>query len=778
MRIPVDLTNKDQVITVHLEQEFENLEILSLKISESDAYTRMCSDYGVVVGRVMLNSGFGVQNAKVSIFIPITDDDADRNEITQLYSFNSITDTYPNGVRYNLLPRIRNTKNPSHRAVGNFPDVSDFTHYPQYMEIMDKYYKFTTTTNQSGDYMIFGVPLGQQNIIMDFDVFDTDSFEISANDLVEQSTMAQSIQALETLINSNADNTNINPNKVPGFIYQGNNNYEVDVKTNLDSMPNIFHEVKQLTVSPFWGDDNFCDVGITRCDFTVNFKYTPTAVFFGFIQSPSGAFTINPDYTYNSIFTDPVGSGGKPLEITAYDSNLNQWSGDIYPFQKMEIVVYRIDDLSNPMRSRVGVFDGSYYNGIFRISLPMYMEYYITNEFGDLVKTDDTTIGIPTKGYYSFEIYDTDERWTERRMATGGFDNQILPGIRIPCNSSGDPNLSGWVNSGALFEYDVLNRQRKFYTVQVVHNKHTLSNVLDAGDYVGYFPKFNPYKADASWNFPITIDNVATLDNPTIIGSIMVPRFLVIGDLGLKGSGQPTYTSDGSLNRPDRLLDEPNADQLNTYGQALLDCEKYLGVGVQPTNGMNSGDVFTNLFAIDEFTWGDGNSAFGQVSTWNYGDNSQSTFTPSLFAVQLSQISGSTANAYKVQATFNQAVHTDSTFGVFLTAANTNNKIPLMSIEVYDITNDLPDLIKDKVYSSYNKGDIIRNQLNLLNVAQVIDTEPTEIYIEEDGVTYSDTGTVISTINDSNAYNGQFYYFGLWNEANALYDIENNYRIK
>ena len=779
MRIPVDLTKQEKKITVHLEQEFENLEVLSLKITNSEAYSRMCCDFGVVVGRVMLNSGFGVQNAKVSIFIPITNDDAQRNEITQLYPFSSITDTYPNGVRYNLLPRIRNNKNPSHRAVGNLPDVSDFTHYPQYLEIMDKYYKFTTTTNQSGDYMIFGVPLGQQNIVMDFDVFDTDSFEISANDLVEQSTLAKSIHDLEALINTNADNKNINPNKIPGFIYHGNNNYDVEVKTNLDSMPNIFHSVKQITVSPFWGDDNFCDVGITRCDFNINYKYTPTAIFFGFIHAPSASFTINPNYKYNKIFTDSPASGGKPLEIVAYDKATGQFGGDICPYQKMKVVVYRIDDIKSPMRKRIGVFSGSFYNGIFRISLPMYMDYYITNEFGDLVKTTDTTIGIPTKGYYSFELYDTDERWTERRIAWGGFNNQILPGVRVPCNSSGDPNLGGWLRDGALFEYDILNRRRKFYTVKVIHNKHAIDDTLATGDYVGYFPRFNANKADATWNFPITIDNVINIDNPTIIGSILLPRFLTIGDLGSKGSGNSNNTTDGKLNRADRLLDEPDANHLNTFGQALLDCELYFGVGVQINNGLNSGEAFTDLFSIDEFTWSNtGNSAFAQIPTWNYGDNSTTVFNPSLFAVQLSEISGSTANANKVQAPFNQAVRPDSTFGIFITAADTNNKIPLMSIEVYDITDELPNLVKDKVYSSYNKGIINDNNFNLTNINQVLPLEPTEIYLEEDGVTYSNTGNVIATISDNNSYKGKFYYFGLWNEANSLYDIEKNYRIK
>ena len=103
IRIPLNLNDPEKVINVKLDQEFDNLEILSLKITNSEAYTRHCSDFGVIVGRVVLNNGFGVQNAKVNIFIPITDEDAERSEITEIYPFNSIDTTYTNGVRYNLL---------------------------------------------------------------------------------------------------------------------------------------------------------------------------------------------------------------------------------------------------------------------------------------------------------------------------------------------------------------------------------------------------------------------------------------------------------------------------------------------------------------------------------------------------------------------------------------------------------------------------------------------------------------------------------------------------
>ena len=58
----------DKYINVNLEQDWESLEVLSLKILANDLYTRMCADYGVVVGRVFVNNGFGLPNAKVSVF--------------------------------------------------------------------------------------------------------------------------------------------------------------------------------------------------------------------------------------------------------------------------------------------------------------------------------------------------------------------------------------------------------------------------------------------------------------------------------------------------------------------------------------------------------------------------------------------------------------------------------------------------------------------------------------------------------------------------------------
>jgi hypothetical protein len=759
IRIPIDLVKEDQKVTLHIEQEFDNLEILSLKITSSDAYDRQCSDFGTIVGRVMLNSGFGVQNAKVSIFVPITEEDKARPEITELYPFETINDTFPNGVRYNLLPRIRNTRNPSHRAVGNFPDASDFSHYPQYVEIMDKYYKYTTVTNESGDYMIFGVPLGLHDIIMDFDTFDTGSFDLSANDLVEQISLNQSIEELRSLINSNAIETTINRNKVPNFVYNGNNNYDVEVKTELDDMPNIFHEVKKVTVSPFWGDDDFCDIGITRCDFKIDFKYTPTAIFFGYVHAVSTGFSVKPDYNFNILNYSP--------EIHALDTSKGYVTGDLYPLQKMEIVVYRLDDKLNiGSRKRLGVFTGSYYNGIFRISLPMYMDYYTTNEFGDLIPTTDSTIGIPTKGYYAFEIYDTDDAWTNRRSVEGGFYNSIIPGIRIPSTLTGDIWLGGWEGTWTgLFEYDLLNRKRKFYTVKTIHAKHSRSNILTKSfdNTVGYFPQFNSNKANTSWNFPITINSAYNIDEPTIIGSVLLPRVLV----------ENNDSGTGNLNRPIKIVSEIWKSASDTYNEQILDCEIYFGIGVKRNGGTNSGTVYANLFSADRFIV-NGNNVFGDIGTWNFGDNSTEVFTASLYAIELGKKTGAKTNGFNVHPAFNQVVSDGYTYGVFINCSQSNNKESIMEITIHDITDELPDLIKDKIYSSYNKGDLSK----IVDNVQALDSELIDIYVDDNSSNTTVVNGTVVTLNDANAYNNKYYYFGNWNETNSLYDIEKNYYIK
>ena len=172
----------DKSINVNIEQDFEYLEILSLKLLQSDIYTRQCSDYGVVIGRVSVNNGFGVPNAKVSIFIPLESEDEDNPIISELYPYKTLNDVNEDGYRYNLLPYTKS--HGGHKPTGTFFDREDVLVDTNLIEVFDKYYKYTATTNESGDFMLFGVPVGSHQIVMDVDLSDIGEFSLSPQDLV------------------------------------------------------------------------------------------------------------------------------------------------------------------------------------------------------------------------------------------------------------------------------------------------------------------------------------------------------------------------------------------------------------------------------------------------------------------------------------------------------------------------------------------------------------------------------------------------------------------
>lgn len=113
----------DKQINVQLDQDFDQLEILSLKIRQEDVYPRFCADYGVVAGRVIVNDGFGVPNVKISVFVPLDQVDSQNEIISTLYPYRTITDTNEDGYRYNLLPYDQ--QHGGHTPTGTFPSKQD-----------------------------------------------------------------------------------------------------------------------------------------------------------------------------------------------------------------------------------------------------------------------------------------------------------------------------------------------------------------------------------------------------------------------------------------------------------------------------------------------------------------------------------------------------------------------------------------------------------------------------------------------------------------------------
>ena len=145
IRIRTKPGGDDNYIRVKLDQDFNQLKILSLSIDQEDLYRSFNANYGVVAGRIDINNGFGLKNAKVSIFIPLDDIDKQNDVKKEIYPYESITTRNSNGVRYNLLPRKQ--QHIDHTPTGTFPDKRQILDSPTMVEVYDKYYKFTTTTN-------------------------------------------------------------------------------------------------------------------------------------------------------------------------------------------------------------------------------------------------------------------------------------------------------------------------------------------------------------------------------------------------------------------------------------------------------------------------------------------------------------------------------------------------------------------------------------------------------------------------------------------------------
>jgi len=130
----------DTRVEAKLEQDFDFLEILSLKLTQQQVYNRPTSNYGVLCGRVYANNGFGVPNAKVSVFIPLTDEDSNNPVISRIYPYRNLNTQNEDGYRYNLLPYVASYT--GHVPTGTFPDREDILKDKSLSYTYEKYYKF------------------------------------------------------------------------------------------------------------------------------------------------------------------------------------------------------------------------------------------------------------------------------------------------------------------------------------------------------------------------------------------------------------------------------------------------------------------------------------------------------------------------------------------------------------------------------------------------------------------------------------------------------------
>ena len=346
----------DSFLEVHLDQDYDSLEILSLKISDKDTYKLHNSDYGVVVGRVLANGNFGVPNAKISVFIP-ADEQNSNMEMWNLYPYSSTSVKNDKDIRYNLLPD--ESVKDCHKAVGTFPHKTYLLENDALLEVFDAYYLYTTRTNAAGDYLICGVPTGMQTLHMDLDLSDCGILSQRPRDFVYKGYTIEQFD---------------NPNQ-----------FKKD--ENIDSLAQIFSQDQPVYVQPFWGNEgNGEEIGITRADIQISFKFEPTCVFMGSAISDNASNGVGKKCV-------PTNQMGVMDELTAGEGTIEMIRKT--PAGNVEEFSIKGNQLING-------------NGVWCYQIPMNLDYMMTDEYGNMVPTDDPEKGIPTRTRVRFRASLTD----------------------------------------------------------------------------------------------------------------------------------------------------------------------------------------------------------------------------------------------------------------------------------------------------------------------------------------------------------------------------------
>ena len=357
----------DSYIKTKLEQHFDFIEILSLKISQDDLYRKYCSDYGVVVGRVFANNGFGIPNARVSAFIPIDDVDKENIEISTLYPYEIVYDRDDNGIRYNLLPNSLSGENDCYTPIGTFPSKRQIIDNEILTKIYTKYYKFTSVTNNAGDFMLFGLPVGVYTLHIDADISDIGIVSQRPYDLIS--------------------------NGVSEKYFESGTKFRAD--KNLDSLPQVKTTNIGVNVQPFWGDLENCEIGITRVDVDLNLRIQPSAIFMGSIFGDTDKNSVNKRCT-------PRKDLGRLCETETSEGSI-------------EMIRKTPDGTVEEFNVNGGrVIDS---DGTWSYQIPMNLDYYVTDEFGQLIPSNDPNIGIPTRARVRFRI-GMDQTGGEGRLRT------------------------------------------------------------------------------------------------------------------------------------------------------------------------------------------------------------------------------------------------------------------------------------------------------------------------------------------------------------------------
>lgn len=361
-------------LNLNVLQKYDILEILSLKIGTEGVYKTHTSGYGCVVGRVLANGGVGIPNAKISIFIEANNTTNVDGVLYSLYPYKTTRDKNSDFIRYNLLPDEKVSD--CHQIIGTFPSKRLVLDDKNVLEIFDNYYKFTTITNESGDYMLFGIPTGNQILHMDLDLSDIGFLSQKPIDM-----------------------------KFKGYnnaMFENAKQFKTD--TNIDNLAQVMSQSSPLYIKPFWGEENIEEIGITRHDINVNYKFEPTCIFMGSMVSDSK----DNGFSKKCI---PTRNMGRMEKLTAGHGTIEMIR------KKPDGTVEEFPIMGNELIDE---------NGVWCYQIPMNLDYVTTDEYGNLVPTDNPEIGIPTRTRVRFRLSKSD-------YESDSSDNH-LPKILIPNN--------------------------------------------------------------------------------------------------------------------------------------------------------------------------------------------------------------------------------------------------------------------------------------------------------------------------------------------------------
>ena len=516
-------TGSDKHLKIKLERETEFLNVLSLNISTTDIYQNFNSDYGVLIGRVNGNENVVIPNAKISIFIPLSSTDALDENIKSIYPYTTPSQKNTNGKKYNLLPHVAK-KDPitgfirPRQPFGSFPIKEEFSINDNLMTVYKKYYKYTAVTNDSGDYMIFGVPIGTQTVHMSVDITDIGKYSMTPASMVT--------------------NMGYSPNLFT------NNGTLIKSKTDLNDLPNIETQEISVNVVPLWGDTTNYVIGITRQDFRIKAQIINTVTIFGSVFTDGeqsmwawdflGAAKIMELYR---IKTDNVGSDDGARENVGIASKRNaKITEKIYYYPSVYSDAYISGTTSNPVTEML-LLDKTEYSryfdeakGSFVFIINCNRKKVITDKEGITIQVPDSNIGgifTEFRGFITFEIDDTDapinaETNLGNYTRVRGFRYKLKVPQKADRNQSfdwpvggvEDPNTIAWRKQDQVFIGG------KYYSVAKFHGMVSNTDTQDADQHMDNGFLDNDRINNGTWvghdNYDMYLSNTAIIQTDTM----------------------------------------------------------------------------------------------------------------------------------------------------------------------------------------------------------------------------------------------------------------------